>query len=167
MSALGCRLKARAAQNARRHGLNQSVISDRVLSEHVEALAHKIVGKAVNSEVYQLARSIAEPQIDLIRIRQARLDLLASNLSDPDYGKAEAMAYNCKLVTKILPYIDMVPQLLEMLRLPPEGPHKIVAALLDLTKQLRLMDRYERRALSRRKFAIREFDAARQQSNMR
>jgi len=159
--------KARAAQNARRHGLNLPVVFDSVLSRRAEALARKIVGKAGNNEVYQLAHRIAEAQTDLIRIRQARLDLLARNLSDPDYGKAEAMAYNRKLVTKILPYINLVPQLLEMLRVPPEGPHKIVAALSDLTKQLTLLDRYERRTLSRRKFAIRAFDAARQQSGMR
>ena len=158
--------KARAAQNAHRHGLNLPVVSDPVLSEQCKMLARKIAGVSGN-EAYQLACRVAEAEIDVIRIRQARLDLLARNLTDPDYGKAEVMAYNCKLMTKILPYINLVPQLTEMLRVPPEGPHKIMAALSDLTKQLRLIDRYERRALSRRKFAIRAFDAARQQSGMR
>jgi len=51
--------KARAAQNARRHGLNLPDVAHPVLSERAEALARKIVGKAGNNEVYQLARRIA------------------------------------------------------------------------------------------------------------
>jgi hypothetical protein len=105
----------------------------------------------------------AEAQIDLIRIRQARLDLLARNISDPDYGSAEAMAYNAKIAIKCLRQNTLV--FPDMLQRPPEGPYKIAAILSD--RQLTLMDRYERRALSRRKFAIRAFDAARQQSGMR
>jgi len=157
--------KARAAQNARRHGLNLPVVAHPVLSERAEALARKIVGKAGNNEVYQLARRIAEAQTDLIRIRQARLDLLARNFSDPDYGSAEAVAYNIKLAIKCSRQNTLI--FPGMLRGPPEGPYKLVAILSDLTKQLTLLDRYERRALSRRKFAIRAFDAARQQSGMR
>ena len=155
--------KARAAQNARHHGLNLPVYSDPVLAERAEALARRIVGKAANDKVYQIARRVAEAQTDLMRIREARLDLLARNINDPDYGKAEAMNYNCKLVAKCLPHINIVlPQLLEMLRLPPKGPYKIAAILSHLSMQLMRMDRYERRALSRRKFAIREFYAAQQ-----
>jgi hypothetical protein len=41
----------------------------------------------------------------------------------------------------------------------PQGPHKLATILLQEAKKLLAMDRYERRAVSRRKFAIRAFDA--------
>jgi hypothetical protein len=46
-----------------------------------------------------------------------------------------------------------------------QGPQKLAMILSQETKQLLAMDRYERRAWSRRKFAVRAFDAARRQSS--
>jgi len=43
----------------------------------------------------------------------------------------------------------------------PQGPDELATILSGKAKKLLAMDRYERRALSRRKFAIRAFDAAR------
>jgi hypothetical protein len=48
----------------------------------------------------------------------------------------------------------------------PQGPHKFATILLQEAKQLLAMDRYERRALSRRRFAIRAFDLARRQADI-
>jgi hypothetical protein len=160
--------KTRAAQNARRHGLSLSVLSDSTLSTQVESIAQKIVGGA-DSEVYEFACRVAEAQVDLIRIRQARHDLLARNISDPHYQEIEVMDYNTKLTRKIARSIGMLtpipPELMAEFRsVLPQGPQKVAAVLSDLSEQLMRMDRYERRALSRRKFAIRALDALRRQA---
>jgi len=77
--------KARAAQNARRHGLSLSVLENPVLSEEAENLARKIAREGATHEILNLARRVAEAQIDLIRIRQARHDLLSRDLNDPEF----------------------------------------------------------------------------------
>jgi hypothetical protein len=54
-----------------------------------------------------------------------------------------------------------VADLVKFVTSTPQGPRKFATILSQEAKQLLAMDRYERRALSRRKFAIRAFDAAR------
>ena len=49
---------------------------------------------------------------------------------------------------------------LELIHAQLNGPDKLATILCDLTRNLAVLDRYERRALSRRKRAIRDFDAA-------
>ncbi len=78
--------RARAAGNARRHGLRAPVLSDPVLSAEVETMAREIAGEA-SPELIELARRIAEAQIDVNRIRRVRNDLLGrafSNFRPPD-----------------------------------------------------------------------------------
>jgi hypothetical protein len=100
--------KARAAQNASRHGLSVPARYDPARSEEIEALARAIAGARADAECLELARRIAEAQIDVVRARAARLQLY------------------------------------------PEVLHNPVAIA-----RLAAIDRYERRALSRRKRAIR------------
>ena len=78
--------RAKTAQNARRHGLRIPVLSDPALSVEAEVLAQTILGDASSSpELLELARKIAEAEIDVIRVRRARSELVSSELSDFNY----------------------------------------------------------------------------------
>jgi hypothetical protein len=77
--------RSHAARNALRHALSLPVSSDPVLSEEVEELAREIAGTDANAEKQELARRIAETQIDLRRVRHVRHQLFSQTLGDPDY----------------------------------------------------------------------------------
>ena len=121
--------------------MSLSVFADPARHAEIESLAHLIAGDGVLPEILELARRIAEAQIDLQRVRQARLAHLARDLSNPEYRPDKFLTDSNKMI-------------------------KAIAGLLrsDFTNQLMAIDRYERRALSRRKFAIRALDAMRRQS---
>jgi hypothetical protein len=123
--------KARSARNALRYGLSLPVLADPATAAEVEALARQM-GSAGDADVGELARAVAQAQVDLIRIRRARQGLIAAVFSHV----AEKTVI---------------------------GPGGAPFRLPDLVVQLAATDRYERRARSRRKFAMRAFDAVRRQ----
>jgi hypothetical protein len=156
--------RARAARNAHRHGLSLPLYCDPALSEEVEALAREIAGAGAGAEIRQLACRIAEAQIDVRRVRQARQQFLTIKLSDEYFesraDRREKMASIFELVRPDGPHIPE-PALAKYLTSTPQGSEKFAIILSQEAQILFRMDRYERRALSRRKFAIREFDLAR------
>ena len=153
--------RARAAGNAFRHGLSLPIGSDPALSEEVEALAREIAGTDANAETQELARRIAEAQVDLRRVRYARHQLLSNALRNPYYESSasarEKVRFLCHLLRPNAPDIPMA-ALERYLTSTPQGPHKLATIVSEEAKQLIALDRYERRALSRRKNAIRAFD---------
>ena len=155
--------RMRSARNALRHGLSLPVYADQALSEEVEALAREIAGVDASAEIQELAQRIAEAQSDLRRARDARHQLLSQALSDPYYDARANVREKLTVIRQLLrPNAPDVPleAVTKYLTRVPEGPQKFALILAQELQQLSAMDRYERRALSRRKFAIRAFDLA-------
>jgi hypothetical protein len=143
--------KANSSRNALRHGLAASLLDDPKMFAEVESLAHAIAGKGADNFRINQARIIAEAQFDLIRIQDAKVTLMNSH-----FAKSKA----------IIREVDVTPcskgddpglesdDLVSETTCPQESA---MPPPIEVLRQLSRLERYECRAISRRRRAMRAF----------
>ncbi len=175
--------RLRASLNALKHGLAVPAAAHPELQHDIEHLARVLAGEAQDDPVVMVrARKVAEAAIDVQRARRARLELLhAWDLSTgrperivpvetmPDFKPVrqdlqdlarvvtdEDMMREVKMYQTVAEQLERVANVFKALqKMDPAAPY---TTWDDLFRQLDRLDRYERRARSRRDRAIKEFD---------
>ena len=146
-----------SSRNSHKHGLSLPVSADPQLSLQAERLALLIAGPDASEWRIHEAFLIAEAQIELQRVRRLRLERLAQ----PSLVKNPVTLKSLRIVIKLVEaniadewdQIDFVERFVEDLL--PETEQPLEEKIHAVIRSFRKLDRYERRALSKRKFAIR------------
>jgi len=139
--------KAVARLNALRHGLAAAMALEPSADEELEKLARAILPGDNQSELLGLARRVAEAELMLRRVRRAQ------------FMSTSIPFLNAKVVARYS--IDDLQDSIIPGRQDPTAPSIVATPEQRNDYEADALVRYERRALSRRKSAIRDFDAAR------
>jgi hypothetical protein len=154
--------KSRARRNSLRHGLASATLRNTSLLVQIE-LAKMICGEGATPLQYDLALTIAECAVMIQNVRAARVAAIErasaatprAVLADTKQAHAKKLALGDDQATPVLHLIDATRNEHE----GPSAPHirDEVAALRGALPDLLRLDRYEGRAYSRQRRAIRRF----------
>jgi hypothetical protein len=164
--------KARSSRNALKHGLSVPVTLDPAREPEVEAIVEAIAGDTADPRVLFQARLAAEAEVDLLRVRRARTDLFEVLHQDvEEHGIGPGDPVHDDPLSEVQNRLGLnLPGIVEMMRngLSEQQFARFHARFLkqsqallngrttsptassETLRKLASLDRYERRALSRR-----------------
>jgi hypothetical protein len=155
-----------ASRNAFRHGLSLQTANAN-LADKIEKLAQRIVGDCKEETKLQLARTAAEAELELERVRKVRLSLIGraielGSITAPKYFRSakeearwlfEMELYSIGMRRTRPPELALINPVGAM---PKDPSDRIAEAVRRILPELLSIDRYERRAAGRRDRAIRK-----------
>jgi hypothetical protein len=152
--------KKRTSRNAYQHGLSLSLTSSAAIAKRLDALARKIAGNSKDEITLEHARTAAQAELDLARVRQVKVALIerASALGALDapqvFGSlAQGIRYFKSVLSGRSPPA-LQQRIAPSATMPSEEPERTAEAVRRALPELAKLDRYESRAVARRDRAI-------------
>jgi hypothetical protein len=146
--------------NAYRHGLSVSLKSGELVRQ-IEHLARRLAGDAEDGIALERARTVAEAEFDLARVRRAKVALIervlalgAPEAPDPFKSVWEEQRFLRALLRGKIP--GTKPRLPQPPAMPVDEPDKSAEAIRRALPELLKLDRYEQNARGRRDRAAAE-----------
>src|SRR5262249_10311964 len=141
------------SRNAYRHGLTLSITSTAAFAKQLDILARKIADDSEDAIVLERARAIAQAELDLARVRRAKLALIERASA---FGELDPPQLTVTQMIRILNAYDrggrlIIPKPIDALATTPsQEPDRSAEAVRRGVPELRKLERYERRAAARR-----------------
>jgi hypothetical protein len=151
--------KRRSSQNAYQHGLSIPVRAVPHLDAKADELARQIAGEHGDAPRLLQCRFIAEAQLDLRRVRAAKQQLF-ERMRDTSFVTRKTLRRRIRAAKPMLYRPDKLARdaWRREVEVMNDEDERLPDAIPQLIKYLTKLERYERRAFSRLKTAIRDFD---------
>jgi hypothetical protein len=141
--------KASSSRNALQHGLSVSVLNEPAMCSEVETLARALAGDGADDAQLAHARIIAEAQLDLARIQTAKITIMNSHLMEAKAAiRGDDITMNLQRCDAAFESDNPSRRCTQELAMTPS---------IEILRQLSRLERYECRAISRRRRAMRAF----------
>jgi hypothetical protein len=152
--------KERASRNSYRHGLTTPFITTQQHAKRVEELARKIAADATYLVTLENARSAAEGEFGVARVRQAKVALIERMLAFGELDPPPLFGSGRQAVAFLTALWDRgefkPPKPVDALEtMPSAEADRLAEAVRRALPELIKLDRYERRAASLRDHALR------------
>jgi hypothetical protein len=144
--------KQRARRNAYRHGLSVGIGTSPAFAKQLDSFARKIAIETATD--LERARAVAEAELDLARVRRAKVSLIERVWTFGDLDSASLFSSPAEAIRllKALERDDVVrsEQIDRPASMPSAEPDRLAEAIRRALPELVKVDRYERRAAARR-----------------
>ena len=158
-----CAGRKRASRNAYRHGLTLNITSTAASAKQLDKLVRKIAGDSDDAITLERAREIAQADLDLARVRRAKVALIERAFALGELDPPQAF----NTVNQIIRFFNAIDRgrvisfsapVDSSATMPSQEPGRSAEAIRRVLPELLKLDRYERRAAARRDRAA--FDLA-------